>query len=82
MISNMIRNNWNGSADPTIRSSSALYRELKSNAPNRFCRTSCITMNSMFVDCAWCPVSRMTFARSPSARQCSSEVPQSGTSIV
>ena len=52
VISNMIRNNWNGSADPTIRSSSALYRELKSNAPNRPCRTSCITMNSMFVDCA------------------------------
>ena len=40
------------------------------------------TMNSMFVPGAWWPVSTRTFARSPRARQCASDVPQSGTSIV
>ena len=39
-------------------------------------------MNSMLVPGAWCPVSTHTTAWSPSATQCSSEVPQSGTSVV
>ena len=40
------------------------------------------TMNSMLVPGAWWPVSTRTWARSPKARQCSSDVPQSGTSMV
>ena len=39
-------------------------------------------MNSMFVPGAWWPVSTTTSACGPSAMQCSSDVPQSGTSVV
>ena len=45
-------------------------------------RSNCMTMNSMFVPGAWWPVSSTTWACSPRARQCSSDVPQSGMSIV
>ncbi len=80
-ISRMIRNSSNGSIAPTMRSSSAYLRLLKWKPPSRPSASSSATICSTFVPIGWWPVSTSTCACSPSRRQASAAVPQSGRSV-